>query len=380
MAATRLRRICFITGTRAEYGLMRSTLEAIRAHPRLKLQILATGAHLSRQHGRTIDEMRREGFAPDATARWDLTDSSPAATARATGRAITSIAKSLSKLDPDIVLVVGDRVEAFAGAVAGCLSGRIVAHVHGGDRAMGQVDDSLRHAITKLAHVHFPATDQSAARIRKLGEQAWRIRPVGAPGIDGLRQSAMPRGELIRRIPLAAGEFALLVLHPAGPDDQLERRRARLVLRSIRAAGFERIVIIQPNSDPGSAGIRAAWDDSDIAGETFDNVCRDVYLGLMREAAVMVGNSSSGIIEAASFSTPVVDIGPRQQGRQRSGNTAHVGYDSTRLTALLRRVRLARHRGRIINVYGGAGAGAKIARALAALDLTDRLRRKLIAY
>src|SRR5690348_11913590 len=166
---SRRRRVCFVTGTRAEFGLMRTTLHAIQSHPSLELQLLATGMHLDRAHGRSIDAIRKEGWRVGATVSWPRS-STPAANAVSTGSAMAGIAQALERLQSDVVLVVGDRVEAFAAAAAGHVSGRVVAHVHGGDRALGQVDDSLRHAITKLAHVHFPATTRSANRLIKLGE------------------------------------------------------------------------------------------------------------------------------------------------------------------------------------------------------------------
>ena len=160
------RNICFVTGTRAEFGLMRSVLKSIQKISNLKLQIVATGMHLDRAHGRTIDQIRREGWKVDRAVDWK-SGLSPGATAAATGRAIAGLAKTYSELKSDVALVVGDRVEAFAAAAAAHVSGVAVAHVHGGDRAAGQIDDSLRHAITKLAHVHFPATKTSEERDSK---------------------------------------------------------------------------------------------------------------------------------------------------------------------------------------------------------------------
>ncbi len=183
------RRICFVTGTRAEFGLMQSVLRAIDSHPSLELQIVATGMHLDRRHGRTIDSLGRKIHA---IVPWRSKTGSPIETAQSTGHAITHLAATFDRLKSDIVLVVGDRVEAFAAASAAHIGGKIVAHIHGGDRALGQVDDSLRHAITKLAHLHFAATKQSARRIKKLGEDDWRIFPVGAPGIDGILDQLPP--------------------------------------------------------------------------------------------------------------------------------------------------------------------------------------------
>jgi UDP-hydrolysing UDP-N-acetyl-D-glucosamine 2-epimerase len=254
------RRICFVTGTRAEFGLMVPVLRAIRAHPRLQLQIVATGMHLDRRHGQSVEQIRRDGWPLKATVPWP-----PAREpAQNVGLAIARLADVFAKLKPQIVLVVGDRVEALAAAVAGHLTGRIVAHVHGGDRALGQVDDSLRHAISKLAHIHFPATRQSAQRLRQLGEQTWRIHRLGTPGIDGIVKAATPRrrmGKWAAR--LQPGRYALVVLHPVEADDLAEERRARLLLGCVEAAGFERVVAIYPNNDPGSAGIVRAYARSD---------------------------------------------------------------------------------------------------------------------
>src|SRR5437016_8842301 len=188
----RLRGACFVTGTRAEFGLMTSTLRAIAETPSLQLQLVATGMHLDRNHGDSLRQIRREGWKVDAVVPWPAGD--PDRLAINAGMAMSKLAATFDRLKSDVVLVVGDRVEAFAAAAAASISGRIVAHVHGGDRALGQVDDSLRHAITKLAHLHFPATKQSAARILKLGEDRWRIHRAGSPGIDQIRQLATDSG------------------------------------------------------------------------------------------------------------------------------------------------------------------------------------------
>lgn len=347
---------------------MESTLAAIAAHPKLSLQIVVTGMHLDRRLGNSKSQITQRGFAIDRIVRWPSSER----VARSTGRAMAQLADAFDYLKSDIVLIVGDRVEAFAAASAAHISGRIVAHVHGGDRALGQVDDALRHAITKLAHVHLPATRRSAQRIIKLGEGRWRVHQVGSPGIDGIIAAA--------NTDRSPGRYALLVLHPMSADAQLERRRARMILKSIRRAGIERIVIIYPNNDPGGDGIIRAWEETPPEFLTFfRNLSRGEFLGLMRDAAVLVGNSSSGIIEAASFGTPVVDIGPRQFGRERGANVVKVPYSAT---AIERAVRRAINRPRPVscNVYGGRGTARRIAKILAGVAIDSRLQRKLIAY
>jgi len=380
------RRVCFVTGARAEFGLMRTALEAMQRHPRLRLQIVVTGMHLDREHGEGLAEIRRAGFEVDAVVRWPpRSGRSAAVTAQNTGRAMAELARTVERLRSDIVLVVGDRVEALAGAAAGHLSQRVVAHVHGGDRASGQTDDSVRHAITKLSHVHFPATAKSARRIERMGEEKWRIHQVGCPGVDGIAELAEPWevvAEAFRG--LKARRYALVVLHPVEMDERVEERRAGRVLEAVTSAGFERVVVVYPNNDPGSGGIVKCWKEKGN-GERFlvrRDVPRGVFLGVLRDAAVLVGNSSSGIIEAASFGTAVVDIGPRQAGRERSGNVIHCEYDPSVMRGILRGIwgggRARRMRCR--NVYGGDGAGARMADILAQAELGPRLLRKLIRY
>jgi len=378
-----LRRICFVSGTRAEFGLMRSVLEAIRAHPKLELQLVATGMHLDRSRGRSIDQIRDEGFRIDAIVPWAEKDLSARATAVATGKAVAHLADEFERLQSDIVLVVGDRVEPFAAASATHISGRIVAHVHGGDRALGIVDDSLRHAITKLAHVHFPATRASARRIARLGEDPWRIIRAGSPGLDGITRLASSASDISRELPELDDElFALLVVHPQSSNEQEQHQLARKLANTC-AARFDRVVIVYPNNDPGSDGIIRAWDAMQNHPKLIfrANLSRPLFLGLLRDATVLVGNSSSGIIEAASFGTPVIDVGTRQAGRECGKNVFHVSKPGPEIDRLLAKIqnrdlpmRFGTH-----NLYAGRNAGKTIAQALARIPL-DRFRTKLIAY
>lgn len=395
-------RICFVTGTRAEFGLMRTTLQAIAAHPALKLQIVVTGMHLDPRHGRTLvgwaysptgsrgtpptRALRKiDDFSIDALVPWPpASRRTPVANAANTGRAIADLARAFDKLKSDIVLVVGDRVEAFAAAAAAHLSHRVVAHIHGGDRALGQIDDSLRHAITKLAHIHLPATPASAQRIAKLGEENWRIHCVGSPGNDRIAELAASAEKIRDAFPgLNPRRYALLLLHPIEPDEKHERRRAELVLKAVQRVPFDRILVVYPNNDPGCGGIIRAWTRH-ARGDRFILRCdlpREVFLGLLRDAAALVGNSSAGIIEAAAFGTAVLDIGPRQLGRERSANVAHCDYDAAAIRRHLLRIWHSRlHRQEIRGSYNRSGAGRRIARILATTARDDKLLRKLIVY
>jgi GDP/UDP-N,N'-diacetylbacillosamine 2-epimerase (hydrolysing) len=373
------KRICFVTGTRAEFGLMRPVLQAIRKNPRLRLQMVVTGMHLDPRHGGTIQRIGDEGWHIDAVTPWKSADR-----AVATGQAVADLAKEFQRLKSDVALVVGDRVEVFAAAAAAHLRDIPVAHVHGGDRALGQMDDSLRHAISKLAHVHFAATTESARRLVKMGEDRWRIHLVGSPGIDGIRRSAATRAQIRAAFPnLTPRTFALLVLHPIEPNEPAEFRRADIVAKALASVPI-RTVIIHPNNDPGARGIIRRWnmlqrDDRFVIRR---DLPRPVFLGLLRDAAMLVGNSSSGIIEAASFRTLVIDVGPRQLGRQRCKDVRNVPYRQSSIAAAARNIlnRGRPRRGRCPNPYGGNGAGEKIAAILARLRIDQPLLRKIISY
>jgi UDP-N-acetylglucosamine 2-epimerase (non-hydrolysing)/GDP/UDP-N,N'-diacetylbacillosamine 2-epimerase (hydrolysing) len=366
------RRICFVTGSRAEFGLMQSVLDAIAVHKALKLQIVVTGMHLDRRHGNSINQIRRD-WRVNAVVNWK-----GANRAVATGNAIASLATVFKRLKPDVVLIVGDRVEAFAAATASHLSDIAVAHVHGGDRALGQMDDSLRHAISKLAHIHFPATTSSAERLAKIGEDRWRIHRVGSPGIDGIVQTASATTGF------RPFQFALLVLHPIVSDDAKEFRHASEVIRALQNSKIPQTVVIYPNNDPGFAGIIRRWNalKNDPRFILHPDVNRPHFLALLRDAALLIGNSSSGIIEAASFRTPVIDVGPRQLGRERCDDVVNAPYRASAIRRAISRLWNNGRpiRGRCATPYAAERTGQKIAQILSQTTINSRLLRKIISF
>ena len=363
---------------------MQSTLKALGETSNIVLQIIATGMHLDRSRGAASHISLMPASLLIASCPGDGAARHRRHMPPSRSGAVSGLAAAFEELQTEVVLVVGDRVEAFAAASAGYIGGRVVAQVHGGDRALGLVDDSLRHAITKLAHVHFPATRQSAKRIARLGEDGWRIHCVGSPGLDGIRKQAAPWREVLDRAPSLGGvRYALLALYPATPDPERERATAQMLVSAARAAGFQRIVIIYPNNDPGSAAIAGVWDALPPSADLirFRDLPRPIFLGLLRDATLLAGNSSAGIIEAATFGTPVIDLGPRQMGRERSDNVVTVPSNATSLGRAFAKI-IGRNSGRkpvVRNVYGGGGAGAKIALKIGTLDLY-RHRQKLISY
>lgn len=363
--------ILFVTGTRAEYGLMRRTLLAIRASPKLSLRVMAIGQHLDRSRGLTLDEIRADGFEP-------IRGRSPGRSISIhAGEMLIDVAQAIQKTGPETVLVTGDRIEAFSAASAAHLTGALLAHVHGGDRAQGQVDDSLRHAITKLAHIHFVATRGAQQRVMKLGEDRFRIHLVGAPGLDGIIEDA-------ERGIAPSDPFVLFIRHPFTSQEKLEARQTTGSLRSILRAGAPKIVALWPNNDPGSHGIARALEQFSKRKpkriEIHRHLNRPDFLALLRDCICLAGNSSSGIIEAGSFGTPVIDIGLRQHGREHGRNVIHLEDDPIQIERAARRIIEKPRRYRMKNPWGDGGASRRIVQTLSNLKIDDRIKQKLITY
>jgi UDP-hydrolysing UDP-N-acetyl-D-glucosamine 2-epimerase len=314
-------KVMVVTGTRAEFGLLRPVMHAIHAHPALELYVVAAGSHMV-QPAVTFREVKAE-FA--------IADSIPMQTAGKVGRLhdVESLGKGIARFgrsydmnSPDMVVVLGDRIEAFAAASAASVGGVLLAHVHGGDRAEGVADEAMRHAITKLAHVHFPATNMSAKRIVKMGEDPSQVIVVGSPAIDGL-DAINPLGDGAYA-ELGSPEIVVL-MHPIGRDDSEEADAMRTVLESV---SDRRVLVLHPNLDPGRRGIMDAIESAPIDVQVRDGLPRDVFVGLLKRVGAaggaLIGNSSAGLIESAALGCPSVDIGERQSGRERcEGWTKH---------------------------------------------------------
>lgn len=368
------RTVAVVTGTRAEFGLLRSVMTAIRDHPDLDLRVAVTGTHLlAPEH--TADEvagefeiaatipMQRQG----GTGRWE--------DAAALGRGVTGMSQWLARETPAVVLVLGDRIEAFAAASAASVGGIRVAHMHGGDRAAGIADEAIRHAVTKLAHVHLPATEESARRIAAMGEDPGRIHVVGSPAIDDLDDCPpLPEATFEN---LGRPEVVFL-LHPTGGPAQREQARAARVLESCRTAG--RVLALHPNHDPGREGIVTAITDA--GGPNRAHLPRREFIGLLRRVRVLVGNSSAGLIEAAALGVTCINVGDRQAGRERPENVIDVADpaagDGGQLEAAIAGA-LAPSARSVEHPYG-RGAGPRTAEVLAAFDPDRHPLNKMNVY
>lgn len=345
-------RVLIVTGTRAEFGLLQTVMQAVAAHPELTLITAVTGAHFV---SGTWQDVRAAGFTIDAKVPMQKPgETGRQADAFALGRGVTRLAEVYTQHRPDWVVVLGDRIEAFAAASAASIGGVHLAHLHGGDRAEGVADEAMRHAISKLAHLHLPATAQSARRLVRMGEPRERVLRVGSPAVDGLREVEASTN---------APELVVL-MHPTGRDDSAEYRDMTALLRATSRRGRSRLVL-QPNHDPGRDGIAQAIADHAAPPETVDHLPRAEFLAKLKGARAIVGNSSAGLIEAAVLKTPCLDLGSRQRGRQRPNHAVHVDQASTRAIQAGLRHALALDQTKLRHPYGQPGVGRRVAEALA---------------
>ena len=367
-----MRKITYITGTRADYGLMRRTLQAIDEHPEMNLTIIATGMHLMKEFGETINDIRDDGFHP-AVIEARHEHGRRESLALFFSEFMKGLIKELEENKPDIILLLGDRAEMLAGAVAGTYLGIPVAHLHGGEKS-GHVDDSVRHAITKLSSIHLPATQESAQRIKSMGVDESSIHVVGAPGLVGITQGLLTREELERGFGIGKGKKYLLVIHhPVNTSQEEAGTQMEAIIRAARKSGLETLIGM-PNADPGNELIIEAIrkHEKEEGVHIFTSVPHKTFNSLMKHASAMVGNSSAGIIEAASFRLPVVNVGERQRGRERSGNTIDVGCDEESIAAGIRRALSEEFTGsmrELKNVYGEGKTDKRVAELLASIKL-----------
>lgn len=373
------RRICYLTGTRADFGLMSSTLHAIAQAPRLDLRLLVTGMHLSPRYGNTVNEIEAEGFVIAARLPVELEDSSAAGMAINLGHMLQGFVPALQAIEPDILVLLGDRGEMLAGAIAAIHLGIPIAHLHGGERS-GTVDEPVRHAISKLSHLHFVATKEARDRLVRMGEKSMNVHVVGAPSVDGLFEIKRPDRAAIC---LTAGfdpakPIGLLVYHPV-LQEAIDADRQ--VGEIISAAEGIQVLALMPNSDAGGEAVRRQLTQAATAGKVVlrTHLHRKEYIGWLSCCDVLLGNSSSGIIEAASFGTPVVNIGTRQNLRERNANVMDVPAKLNDVRAALADA-LSHGRYPKVNIYGDGQASRRIVELLATTPLTPDLMAKCNAY
>ena len=380
------RKIAVITGTRADYGIYYSVLKAIESQEDLELSLIVCGMHLCPEFGMTVNEIEKDGFPIADRVETILASDTGASMAKSIGLTLMGLTQSLERIKPDILVTLGDRGEMMAAALAGIHMNIPVAHIHGGE-VTGTVDESIRHAITKLSHIHLPATEDSKQRIIKMGEREENIYVVGAPGIDYIKNTQyLSREELLHRFGLKDDKLFVLTQHPVTTEREEVEWQTRQTLEVVAKLGVQTI-ISYPNSDNGGREIikvieeyRSKYDFLKV----FRNLSQVEYLSLLNEADAMIGNSSSGIIEAPSFKLPVINIGTRQEGRLRACNVIDVSYTKEEILKGINRalydVEYINNLKECTNPYGNGTAGKQIADVLSKIEINKALIQKRITY
>lgn len=377
------RKVCVVTGTRAEYGLLRPVMERICATDGLELQLVATGAHLSPEFGNTFRDIESDGFSIDHKVEMLVSSDTPAGIAKSMGLGLIGFGETLQNLRPDLVLVLGDRYEIFV-AVAAALVARIpVAHLHGGETTEGAFDEALRHAITKMSHLHFVAAAAYRDRVIQLGEQPAHVYLVGGLGIDNIRQmKLLERTELEASLGFKFGPRNLLVtFHPVTLEKSTSVGQMSELLGALDELEDTHLIFTMPNADTDG---RALFEmiRQFVATRTtacaFTSLGQLRYLSCIRQVDAVVGNSSSGLAEVPSFHKATVNIGDRQRGRLKAESVIDCAPEHAAITAALQKIYTAEFQAMlpaVKNPYGEGGASDKIVQILRDIPLDGLLKK-----
>lgn len=378
------RTICIVTGTRAEYGLLRGLMQDIAADPALTLQVIATGMHLSPEFGWTYREIEEDGFRIDRKVDMLLSADTPEGIAKSMGLGMIGFAQAFAELRPDLLVALGDRFEMFA-AVSAALAARIpVAHVHGGEVTEGAYDDAFRHAMTKMSHLHFVAAEEYQRRVIQLGEPPDRVFLVGGLGIDAIaRLQLMDRSSLEASLGFTFGAKNLLVtFHPATLEAGNAADQMTELLAVLDDLSDTKLIFTLPNADAGGRGIARlieAFVDGRPNARAYVSLGQRRYLSCVAQVDGVVGNSSSGVLEVPALGKGTINIGDRQRGRLQPSSVINCPPDRSAIRAALDRLYSQdfqaglRH---IRNPYGAAGASKHIIDVLKRVDLSGITRKQ----
>ena len=397
-SGTTPRRVAIFTGNRSEYGLQFPILRVIAADPRLRYYLLVGGAHLQEDFGSTVAEIESDGFCIHGEVRTPVRPPSEAYTALCIADVVASVSCLLSKVNPDFMLIYGDRFESFGAMIASSQMNVPTAHVEGGDYTEGgALDDSVRHAMTKLAHLHFTTTPQATERVLGLGEEPWRVFTIGLPTLDLAREGffAQPQ-QLMAEFGLDLGRpLVLFCQHSIASESERAQDQIRpsvAALSTLAMEGFQ-VIITYPNNDAAGEAIVRELQQLQECRLPGVHIVRSLgrhrfhgILNLMGKVGrgVVVGNSSAGIKESPAFGCPCVNIGSRQRGRLRAANVLDTAYDGAEIVAAVRKAicdeKFRRQCQSCENPYGAGNAGERIAEVLATVPINAALLQKKMTY
>lgn len=377
-----MRKIAVVTTSRADYGHLYWVLRELQSHPEIDLRLIVMGAHLSPEFGHTVAQIEHDGFVLEDRIECLLSSDSDVGMAKTIGVAMLGLADTLGRLRPDLLLLIADRYEMLAPASAALALRIPIAHIEGGEVSEGAVDDAVRNALTMMSHVHFTPTEAARRRVLAMGEQDWRVHRTGAPSLDHLRRSGLlDREELETELGLPPGCFPIVVAYHPVTLARDTTREAEAVFAALERLD-EPIAFCFPNADAGSRRLieRAGhFCERNANARLYVNLDPVTYWSLLRVAAALVGNSSSGIMEAPALRLPAVNIGMRQQGRERAANIIDVEPVAEQIVFAVRRALDPAYRAGLatmLNPYGDGHAAERIVEVLAKVPLGEPLRLK----
>lgn len=357
--------IAGVTGSRADFGIQKSVYEAILAAPEFSLDLYVTGMHLSPRFGNTVEEVESAGFAVAGRIDCDATGGSHAEIALSTSAAMAGFTRAWEGKRPDLVLLLGDRFETFAAASAAYLLNIPIAHIAGGDVTSGSLDDGLRHAISKFSHLHFTTNDEASARLIRMGEDPAMVLTTGSPALDSIQSlNLLSRDEVAERVGASLGEHLLVVtFHPATTDKGSPVSQFGELLAALEGLPADHVSLVTyANADSGGAALNAALEEASARAPRIlarESLGQLLYLSALRQASVVVGNSSSGLYEAPSFGIPTVNIGTRQDGRIKASSVIDCPPDREAIANAIERA-LAMDCACAVNPYGDGRATGRI--------------------
>lgn len=384
-----MKKICVITGSRAEYGLLKPIISKIEKDNQLKLQLVSTGMHLSTEFGLTYKEIENDGYRIDEKIEILLSSDTAVGISKSMGLAMISFSECFTRLNPDLILVLGDRFEIFAAVSVAMVSRIPVAHLHGGEATEGLIDEAIRHCISKMSYLHFTSTEEYRKRVIQLGEAPERVFNVGAIGIENIKNiNLLSKEELEKQINFKLGEkFAIVTFHPVTLEKSSSEEQFRNLLGALECFEDLKIIFTKANSDTEGRIINQMIDEyvnknlhKTIA---FTSMGQLRYLSAIKHANVVIGNSSSGIIEVPEFKVPTINIGDRQKGRVQSKSVINCSTDINEIFNAIKKSLDIEFRVMLKNVdhpYGDGEVSSKILSIIKSFLLDNKINIKKHFY
>lgn len=383
------RLVLAVTGIRSEYDIMSSVFHSIDNHPELDLNVVVTGAHLSENYGNTINEIKKDGFKIVDRIESLLSGNTESLRVKGLGIQLQGLVQTVLRIKPDFLLVLGDREESISTALISTYMNIPLIHIAGGDRVVGNIDDQIRHSVTKLAHIHLTTNIESKNRIIAMGEQKFRVHNVGNPGLDRLiKTKELSRYQLSKKLnfKLSKSEpYIVLIQHALSSEVKQSYKQMKITLEAIKKLGIKTI-ISYPNSDAGGLEIIKAIEEYKSIPFVYiaKNIPRLEFVNLLRNAACLIGNSSAGILEAPLLKIPVINIGNRQKGRLHAKNVEFIPHNKDMIIKAINKAIFNKNYIKKVkkckNPYGDGKSSIRIAKLIASLKIDNKLLIKDITY